>query len=113
MENGNLNWKDLALSVGAAVAAAWAWIFNAMHKKIDGKADKAAFDQLREQVEKHAITRESFEHHIASDERLFQRLIDESSIQRAHITKIFDKISEADDKNHDHFVELLKEIRKA
>jgi len=113
MENGNLNWKDLALSVGAAVAAAWAWIFNSMHKKIDSKADKAAFDQLREQVEKHAITRESFEQHVVADERLFQRLIDESSIQRAHITKIFDKLTEADDKNHERFVELLKEIRKA
>ena len=109
----NLNWKDVALAIGAAVVASWAWIFNSMHRKIDAKADAEAFDRLRKQVENRSISKESFDAHILSDERLFQRLIDESAIQRTHITKIFDKINEADEKNHGRFIELLKEIRKA
>lgn len=108
--------------VGALSAAYW-WMWNMTHKKIDGKADKEAFDALAKRIEEHMITKALFEEHTKSDEHQLGALKEEALIQRGHIAKLFDRLEEStaetqvrftqqDTAAHQRHIDLLNAIHE-
>jgi len=106
-------WKTLVGGIGAALLAAWGWIFTATHRKIDSKASKESFDKLEATVRNHTITSVEFGAHVKADERLFNQIVEEAKIQRGHISKIFDKIADTENKNRDRHDATMEAIHRA
>jgi len=101
----------LLAGMGAAVLALATWAWYHTHNRIDGKADKEAFDSLSKQVVDHSISRDVFNEHVRSDEQQLGALTDEMKTQREHIGKIFDKIDEVKDLSVSRHLELVNLIR--
>jgi len=104
------NWRAALGGLGAALLAAWGWIFASTHRKIDGKATKESVDRLEVAVSAHTITKDAFDQHCKSDERLFEAIVEESKLQRGHIAKIFDQMKDSEEKARDRHDATMKAI---
>ncbi|HUT61933.1 MAG TPA: hypothetical protein VNA25_29190 [Phycisphaerae bacterium] len=113
MPNDLDNWKTALGGAGAALLAAWGWIFASTHRKIDGKATKESVDRLEGTVSAHTITKESFEQHCKSDERLFEAIVEEAKLQRGHIAKIFDQMKDSEEKSRNRHDATMTAIYNA
>ena len=105
-----ITWKAIVSVLGLAISGIAAWAWGHTHKRIDGKADAKAFEELKKTVSDHSITKEEFKQHVHSDERMFESLLEEQRTQRGHIGKIFDKLSESEEKAHNRYDRLMDAI---
>ena len=89
--------QKIAAGVGAALAALGTWAWSHTHSRID-------------RLETRTITKEDFQMHAESDERIMGKIEEEQSTQREHIGKIFDQMRDMEAKSHEQHVELLNAI---
>ena len=107
----NAGWlMQIANWIWAGVLGLMAVIYKLTHTKIDGKADKEAFDRLSSRVENHTINKATFDEHVSSDEKQLASINDELGVQRGHIGKIFDRMTQMDENSHSRHIELLNAI---
>lgn len=109
-ENDPDNWKSAAAGIGAVLLGAWAWVWSRLHRTLDGKVDKEAFNKLEKTVADHSITKEEFKAHAKSDERLFEQLIEEGKLHRETAAKIFDQMRDMEKTSNNQFSSLLGAI---
>jgi len=79
----------------AALSAAYWWMWNMTHKRIDGKAEAKAMEELAKRMEEHTITKELFDEHTKSDDKQLAAIGGELATQRTHIAKLFDRLEES------------------
>jgi hypothetical protein len=94
--------KILGGLLGALSAAYW-WMWNMTHKRIDGKAEAKEMDELVKRIEEHTISKGLFDEHTKSDDKALAAISVEMATQRGNIGKLFDKLEESNAETHVRF----------
>jgi len=108
-------WREAIGALVGLLSLLFGWIWKSTNARIDGKASLASVEALQMTVNK-GVSSQLFEQHTESDERFFQMLSEEQKIQRSHIGKLFDVVTEEKEKNrdrHDAVMDAIHSIKNS